>query len=57
MEIRRHIIQNVMYATDHGHLYSHTEDEVPALMPYIANPRPTQYDVGTHITVCLVHLK
>ena len=21
MEIRRHIVQNVMYATDHGHLY------------------------------------
>ena len=36
---------------------THTEDEVPALIPYIAKPRPTQCDVGTHITVCLVHIQ
>ena len=59
--------QNLSFSPAHyqGLLYvmltaihtTHTEDEVPALIPYIAKPRPTQCDVGTHITVCLVHIQ
>ena len=35
----------------------HTESDGYAPIPYIVIYQPTQCDVGTHITVCLVHLQ
>ena len=57
MEIHRHIYKAFCMLLLTAIYITHTENEVPALIPYIANSRPTQCDVGTHITVCLVHIQ